>query len=279
MNHLPQNLSGATSDEQLLDLWLSGRPPASKTAYRPVALKFLQELPNGLQGATATQVLGWAESLNGMPATVARKISTIKSLLSFGHRTGYLVFNIGLILKAPKVPDTLNERIIEEEGVEQVINAADHGRNKTLIRFLYASGVRIAEAVGLRFKDLQDFRVTVHGKGRRTRTIMLPSTIADELRALRKKQDKDDAPIFKSLRGRQLSTRDARRIVKRTGLEAGVKAWPHLFRHCHASHAMQSGASLILISKTLGHQNIATTSRYLHARPQDGSSRFLRLVK
>jgi len=279
MNHLPENHSGATSDEQLMKLWLSGRPLSSVIAYKPVAMAFLMELPDGLQGATVAQVMAWAETLNGKPATIARKISTIKSLLSFGYRTGYLVFNVGRILRTPKIPDNLNEKILEEDAVGGLIGIADLGRDKILIRFLYASGARIAEAVRIRFKDLNDFRVTLQGKGTRTRTLMLPSTIADELRTLRRNNEVDEAPVFKSYRGKQLTARDARRIVTDTGKKAGLKLWPHLLRHAHASHSLDAGCPLTLISNSLGHRNIATTSRYLHARPNDGSSRFLRLVK
>ena len=279
MNHLPENHSGATSDEQLMKLWLSGRPESSVTTYKPVAMAFLQELPDGLQGATVAQVMAWAESLNGKPATIARKISTVKSLLSFGHRTGYLVFNVGLILRSPKIPDTLNERIVEEDAIGDLIGTADYGRDKVLIRFLYASGARIAEAVGLRFKDINDFRVTLQGKGTRTRTLHLPSTIADELRSLRRNNEVDEAPVFKSYRGKQLTTRDARRIVTDTGKEAGLKMAPHFLRHAHASHALDAGAPITLVKHSLGHRNVATTSRYLHARPKTGASSFLRLVK
>ena len=61
--------------------------------------------------------------------------------------------------------------------------------------------------------------------------------------------------------------------AQRAGFEAPVS--PHLFRHAHASHALDRGAPVHLVAQTLGHASIATTGRYAHARPSDSSSRYL----
>ena len=72
------------------------------------------------------------------------------------------------------------------------------------------------------------------------------------------------------------------RIVKAAakrvpGLEEAVAdaVSPHWLRHAHASHAMDRGAPVHLVKETLGHANIATTGRYLHARPTDSYSLYL----
>ena len=62
--------------------------------------------------------------------------------------------------------------------------------------------------------------------------------------------------------------------AKRAGLGAHVS--PHSLRHAHASHAIENGASLALVSATLGHSDLKVTSVYAHARPEDSSSRFLK---
>jgi integrase/recombinase XerD len=69
--------------------------------------------------------------------------------------------------------------------------------------------------------------------------------------------------------------RIARRAVRRAGIEAVVSL--HWLRHARASQALDRGAPIHLVQTTLGHASIATTGRYLHARPQDSSSRFLAL--
>ena len=86
-----------------------------------------------------------------------------------------------------------------------------------------------------------------------------------------------DAPVFRSAKGGALDPSQVHRIVKaaaaRAGLSAAVSA--HWLRHAHASHALDRGAPIHLVQATLGHSSVATTGRYLHARPNDSSSRYL----
>ena len=63
-------------------------------------------------------------------------------------------------------------------------------------------------------------------------------------------------------------------IVKRAG--GNPETSPHWLRHAHASHAIDNGAPITLVSQTLGHADLKTTSVYAHARPNESSSRFLK---
>ena len=63
------------------------------------------------------------------------------------------------------------------------------------------------------------------------------------------------------------------KAAKRAGLSAEVSA--HWLRHAHASHSLDRGAPIHLVQQTLGHASVATTGRYLHARPTDSSARYL----
>jgi hypothetical protein len=67
-------------------------------------------------------------------------------------------------------------------------------------------------------------------------------------------------------------------IVKAAAKKAGLGSHvsPHSLRHAHASHAIENGASIALVSATLGHSDLKVTSVYAHARPEDSSSRFLK---
>ena len=67
------------------------------------------------------------------------------------------------------------------------------------------------------------------------------------------------------------------RIVTKAAVRAGVegKVSPHWLRHGHATHALERGAPIHLVQATLGHASVATTGRYLHARPTDSSSKYL----
>ncbi|MCX5985045.1 MAG: tyrosine-type recombinase/integrase, partial [Chloroflexi bacterium] len=88
-----------------------------------------------------------------------------------------------------------------------------------------------------------------------------------------------DAPVFRSRNGVPLGIKQVWRIVRRAAIEAGLtaKVSPHWLRHAHASHALDRGAPIHLVRDSLGHSSIATTNRYLHARPTEHSERFLTL--
>jgi integrase/recombinase XerD len=87
-----------------------------------------------------------------------------------------------------------------------------------------------------------------------------------------------DAPVFPSRRGgghldQTAVLRIVRKAARRVGLEVNVS--PHWLRHSHATHALERGAPIHLVASTLGHSSVATTGRYLHARPTDSSARYL----
>ena len=86
-----------------------------------------------------------------------------------------------------------------------------------------------------------------------------------------------DDPVFRSRKGGALDPSQVHRIVKtaaaRAGLSADISA--HWLRHAHASHSLDRGSPIHLVQATLGHASVATTGRYLYARPTDSSARYL----
>ena len=120
--------------------------------------------------------------------------------------------------------------------------------------------------------------MTVYGKGGKTRVILLPVNIWDELISFRN-DSSQDSPVFKSRKKEgQFHPTTILRIVKKACRKAGISkpVSPHWLRHAHASVASEK-APLHVVQASLGHQSIQTTSRYLHVRPDDCSSRYLRL--
>jgi integrase/recombinase XerD len=75
------------------------------------------------------------------------------------------------------------------------------------------------------------------------------------------------------LRRLLLGPRIVAKAAARAGLELSVS--PHWLRHSHATHALERGAPIHLVAATLGHASVATTGKYLHARPTDSSSNYL----
>lgn len=269
------DISGVTSDLDLMNLWLSGRPTSTRAVYEPVARNFLDQFPQGMRQLTVADVLRWAERLEGAPATRARHVATLKSLLSFAWRTGYTPINVGRLLPCVKVPNTLHEKLLEEEDVKSLLKWAKSLRNQSLVRVFYVGGLRISEAVTIRWIDVSPGRITVLGKGTRNRTVVVPKSLTDDLLKLKPRGASAEDFVFRSYRDKPLSTRGARDILYRIADSAALKLSPHSLRHTMASHSLERGAPLHVVRDTLGHANIATTSRYLHVRPGHGASQYL----
>jgi integrase/recombinase XerD len=213
-------------------------------------------------------------------ASQARKLSSVKSLLTYAHRLGYVTFNVGAAVKLPSVKATLAERIMDEADVQRLLALEGDPRNAAILRLTYCAGLRISEVCGLAWRDLQARddagQATVYGKGGKTRVVLLPATVWRVLMRLRGDAG-PDASVFVSQRGGHLDPSAVHRVVKaaaaRAGLSEDVSA--HWLRHAHASHALDRGAAIHLVQATLGHSSVATTGRYLHARPNDSSARYL----
>jgi integrase/recombinase XerD len=217
-------------------------------------------------------------------ATQARRIHVVRSLFAFAIDIGYLRFNPAVPVKAPKVKDRLAERILTVEDVLRIIDREPSARNQVMLRFLYASGARVSEAARLHWRDCvareqgeeTAGQVTLFGKGDKTRVVLVSVPTWAALGTLRQGESPDEA-VFKSRRTqRALTVTGIFRVVKAAALRAGlVRPSPHWLRHAHASHALDRGAPLHLVAATLGHSNVATTGRYLHARPDDSSAMYL----
>jgi integrase/recombinase XerD len=275
-------LRQSSTDAHLVELWLHGRPPHTQRAYRADVDRFLAFAASPLTTVALGDVQAFSDSLSALaPSSRARTLAAVKSLLAFGQRTGYLVLNLGAAVKLTQSKDTLAERILTEGDVQRMLALEPGRRNQVLLRLLYIAGLRVSEIADLKWRDLQPRtdggQVTVFGKGSKTRVVLLPNAIWRELQRFRQHAD-HDAPIFASRRGGgHLHPTAIERVVTKAAARAGIegKVSPHWLRHSHATHALERGAPIHLVQATLGHASVATTGRYLHARPTDSSTRFL----
>jgi len=273
--------SRVQDDERLIAMWLHGKSHNTRDAYFRDVLLFTDFVDKPLPRVGLGDVQAYADSLSGYrPATRARKLSSVKSLLAFGHRLGYLSVNVGAVVKPPAVKDTLAERILDEKDVAAMISSEPNSRNRLLLDLLYKSGMRVSELCSISWRDLRNrgdsLQVTVFGKGGRTRVILLPAGLSTRLRTFRAETD-SSGPVFQNDAGTALHRSQVYRIVRaaarRVGLSESVS--PHWFRHAHASHALDRGAPTHLVQQTLGHASLATTGRYTHARPKDSSALYI----
>ncbi|KAE8128143.1 MULTISPECIES: tyrosine recombinase XerC [Bifidobacterium] len=156
-------------------------------------------------------------------------------------------------------------------------------RDAAIMETLYATGIRVAELVGLDVGDVsfanRTFKVT--GKGNKQRVVpfgepasrALRSWIAQGRPAL---QSKDSGQaLFLGARSARLDQRIARSIVHERSREAGVPdIAPHALRHSAATHMLDGGADLREVQEMLGHSSLSTTQRYTHVSIEQLKARY-----
>lgn len=271
------------TDDQIIDQWLHGRSAHTQRAYR----NDLKILTKPLSSYTLSDLQKLSDDLAGRYSAASRRriFSAIKSLFAFARNNGYLSVNVAAALRVAKPKDTLAERILSEAEVSAMIDATEDPRNRTLLVFLYASAGRVSEVCRLKWRDVRRsgdaVLVTFYGKGSKTRVVRLNGSTWPMLQSIRVGAA-DDSPVFASSRGgSHLDTSAVWRIVRAAAQHAGIDrpVSPHWLRHSHATHALDHGAKLPLLSQTLGHAPGSTTiMRYLHVRPDDSSSLYLTIL-
>lgn len=262
------------NDIDFIGLFLSDKAKTTQVSYRATIRQFLDFVGKPLRETMLEDVSLW---MNGLrlrfkPATVSNKTLVIKSLFSFGVKTGYLFTNPTLLIRTPKHKDNLANRILDPGEVKKLIGAATNERDKAILSLMYGCGLRVSEVIGLTRDDLHGDRLTVFGKGQKTRTVIVPSSILALLTG-------GGGPIFVSREGKPLSRQSVFKMVKKVASQAGLsdRVSPHFLRHSHASHSLKNGANVRLVQATLGHSSVTTTERYLHIDPDECSSLFIDL--
>src|SRR5271156_4718198 len=164
--------------------------------------------------------------------------------------------------------------ILNQEEVAQLINAASTLFHRTLLMTLYATGARNAELTRLKFSDVDSKRMVIHirgGKGRKDRDVMLSPKLLEELREhWRRLPRKSSQWLFPGNRwhssGQPIDTKTPRNACKQAAQRAGIKkkVYPHILRHCFATHLLEAGTDLRTIQILLGHRDLKETTIYLH---------------
>lgn len=277
------NISGASTDAILIELWLTSQSsPHTRRAYSHDVGLLTGFLLKPLSFATLTDIQAFLGLLDGSEATKNRTLSAVKSLFAFGHRCGYLAFDVCAAIKLPRMRNKLAQRILTEEQVVKLIEAADPGRDRLILRTLYLCGLRVSELCGLNISDLaingDSGQMSIYGKGCKTRNVVIPRALWLELLEHIDGLSASSA-LFRSVRtGGHLDASAIHRIVQECASRAGlaISVSPHWLRHAHASHALDRGAPAHLVQQTLGHSSLAVTSAYAHARPSESSGGYLK---
>ncbi len=291
-----QRMADVTNTAQIVEMWKSSkRSPETRRSYETdiryfiafvlgVSPKLVQLNDLDLRTVTMNEVLAFADYLETKEyeaSTRARKLAALKSLLRFAVKVEWTKFNVAAEVPLPEPKDKLAERLLSELEVMTMIALTPKGRDRLVIQLLYYTGARVSEIAVLCWRSVQPGRdgngqVTLYGKGQKTRTVVIPKSIYQELLTQRT-NNSPDAPVFVSRQGGAVGERRIRKIVAESGKKAGISGHvsPHWLRHSHATHSLDRGAPVQLLQATLGHSSLNQTSRYTHARPNDSTGLYL----
>jgi integrase/recombinase XerD len=215
-------------------------------------------------------------------STIGRKIASIRGLHRFLVIEGMRAGDPTALIDSPRRPDPFPKALTVDEAIALVeapgsIDVAAR-RDRALLEFLYGTGARVSETVGVDLGDidLEDKVVMVTGKGSKQRLVPLGSKAVESINAwlpdrmsLVSRRVPGD-PLFLNLRGGRLSRQGVFDIVKKHARSADIEATrvsPHVLRHSAATHMVEAGADLRTVQEMLGHATITTTQVYTRVSP------------
>lgn len=264
--------------EFLGDLVHAGRSPHTVRGYRGDLAGFAAAHAGGVGQITVAVLRGWLASLGGLsPATRARKQAAVAAFLGWCVRQELIeVDPMGWLPRVsvpPRAPRGVDPVVLARvlAGIPKV-----RLRDRVLFGLIAATGLRAGEALGAYVEDLvlarDDEHLTVTGKGRRVRTVLLddPALLVLLRRYLRVTGYRR-GPLFRAEKnniGGSLRYASAQELWSKYCRAAGVEVCLHQLRHSHATELINGGVPVETVRKRLGHRNIAATLLYAEKSDQ-----------
>lgn len=240
----------------------------------------------GLDGVTERHMSRYIALLhhNGLsPRSVTRSLSAIRGFHKFLVGDGVVRANPTENIDRPKLPRSLPDVLTQSE-VDAILNRPAPSlrdkrhlwlRDKAILETLYATGMRVSEAVGLGQANVlaEEGLVRVFGKGAKERIVPIGGSALrwiaryrQEARPHLLKRGKSQDVLFLNARGTPMTRMSIWNIVREYAAKAGISkdVHPHTFRHSFATHLLEGGADLRAVQEMLGHSDISTTQIYTH---------------
>lgn len=210
-------------------------------------------------------------------SSINRIVSGVRRFYHYHWRMGRLAYNpfdgVEKFKQGRKLPRVLDRKKLEV--LFDGLNGEDFSgrRDRFLVEFLYSTGCRINEAVGVSMGDFHGYKgcIKVKGKGNKERMVFLGSPAIEAMEAylplrIALLDGRDSDALFLNQRGGRLTPRGASVILERHSKKLGLpgKLNPHIFRHTFATDLLNGGAELREVQEFLGHASISTTQIYTH---------------
>ena len=216
------------------------------------------------------------KELNKKTSTISRNLATIRAFYQFLLRTKKIKSDPTAGIQSPKVekkaPSILTAKEVEIL-LEQPKDIDLKGiRDKAMLEFAYATGMRVTEIISLNISDVNvKESFVICNKGSRKRTIPLGSISMKALTEYIEKsrpiliKDENTEALFVNINGKRLTRQGFWKIVKFYKEQAHITKdiTPHVLRHSFATHLLQNGAEIKAVQSMLGHSDISSTQVYM----------------
>jgi integrase/recombinase XerD len=234
--------------------------------------------PADVTAAQLREFVYFLKDLGLAATTIRRQISALRTYYKFLVGEGIVARDPSERIESPKRWRTL-PTVLTVLDVERLLAAPNTDeplaiRDRALLEFAYATGVRVSELVGLTLQDIlfEEGIARVFGKGAKERLVPVGrralGAVALYAREIRPTLDKGKGRgiLFLNARGTPLSRVGAWGIIKGTARRAGItkRVTPHTLRHTFATHLLEGGADLRAVQEMLGHADLSTTQLYTH---------------
>ena len=222
--------------------------------------------------------LAWLIDLGYVRASVARKLSTLRTFLGWLVTTKVIEGNPLPARRVMKTDKKLPRFLSESEALRLVQAPQTYSplgmRDRSLLELIYATGMRVSEVHNLNISDVNMYtnEVKVIGKGSKERIVLAgkdaQATLSNYILDARLKlaRNADDEALFLNNLGNRLSQRSIQAIIKKYCGKVGLgsEIHTHTLRHSFATHLLEGGADLRVVQELLGHSSPATTQIYTH---------------
>ncbi len=234
--------------------------------------------------------LTWLQSRDYAKASIARRLSQLRSFGRFLVRENVVEANPFKAVSSPKVPKRLPQPLSVQETVA-LLSAPDTTtpqglRDRAILEVLYSGGLRVSELVGLNLSsiDRQRNELRVWGKGAKERIALLGQPAMAAIQAYLQRgrpefvETATTNALFLNRSGGRLSTRSVMNIMQKYRKLADLEkhVTPHTLRHTFATHLLDGGADLRSVQELLGHALLATTQIYTHVSQSRAREVYLR---
>lgn len=261
-------------DEFLADLKTENKSPHTLKNYQADLMAFHRFYGGNLSDLTPATLREYFGSLveTLSPASISRKQASIKSFLRWAYRHDLIPANPMDKIGGVKLPES-QPRFLPLDQVNKILSVITDDRDRVLFTLISETGLRISEALAIKVEDLRldTQELTVHGKGKKDRTIHLVKT--ESLRLLKwylKKRQITGGLVFRACESKQRYGQAGKAIEysviakawRRYCHSIGIECTIHQLRHSYATDLINRGAPVEVVSKILGHQNLQTTLRY-----------------